>query len=159
MALPLTVQTELALAPRRQNHQSMHIDQEIEGRETEAVPHTPIDKLEALKELGMMIMPNDLDAIPEHFTSATKMVPKNTNAALEYHTKILIKDLHLPPAFNTMIEIDVRTSDPELEVVHRTEQVEARTGTIAVDNRGEMSNGEETMIEVMITKAAGPTLT
>jgi hypothetical protein len=159
MALPLTVQTELALAPRRQNHQSMHIDQEIEGRETEAVPRTPIDKHEAQRELGMMIMPNDLEAIPEHFTSATKMAPRNTNAALEYHTKILIKDLHLPPAFNTMIEIDVRTSDPELEVVRRTEQVEARTGTIAVDNRGGMSNGEETMTEVMITKAAGPTLT
>jgi hypothetical protein len=58
-----------------------------------------------------------------------------------------------------MIEIDVRTSDLELEVVHHTEQVEGKTGTIAVDKQGGMSNGEETMTEVMIAKAAGPTLT
>jgi hypothetical protein len=87
MALPLTVQTETDLVTRTRCLPSVNTDQGIEHR-GEADLHIQIDRQEVRRELEMMTMPIDLEAIREHSKSTTKLLLKTINAVLEYPMKI-----------------------------------------------------------------------
>jgi hypothetical protein len=65
----------------------MNTDQKIEGPQSEADPHIPIDHPEAPRDQEMTIMRIGAEETLDDLRSITKMFPKITPAALEFHMK------------------------------------------------------------------------
>lgn len=83
MALPLTVKTEPALVTRPRCLPNMDTGQRTEDLAREADPHTPIDLLEAQRELEMTTIRIEAEETLDDSRFITKILTKTTRAAPE----------------------------------------------------------------------------